>query len=128
MKGKYLKMRGVAPRHVYTVHGSAREIANYVEKQGEYCRYLQPDGSIGAEETATPINYQFRHKGNTPTLVWNAEYENWDANINWMDAMIMDNYLSDAESMSAREENDEESEEETVVAKPKGVVKKIGKK
>ena len=46
MKGKYLKMRAMAPRHVYTVHGTAKEIANYIEKQGEFCRYLQADGSI----------------------------------------------------------------------------------
>lgn len=128
MKGKYLKMRERAPRHVYTVHGTAKEIANFVELQGENCRYLQADGTIGQEETSTPVVYQFKNKGNTPTLAWNAEYENWDCNINWMDAMVMDKFLSDTETITNREQNDEEDGEETVVAKPKGVVKKIGKK
>jgi hypothetical protein len=128
MKGKYLKMRERAPRHVYTVHGTSKEVADFIEKQGENCRYLQTDGSIGADETSTPVVYQFKNKGNTPTLVWNAEYENWDARINWMDAMVMDKFLTDAEGITPNEQNDEESDEETVAVKPKGVVKKIGKK
>jgi hypothetical protein len=128
MKGKYLKMRERAPRHVYTVHGTSKEVADFIEKQGENCRYLQADGSIGADETSTPVVYQFKNKGNTPTLVWNAEYENWDARINWMDAMVMDKFLTDAEGITPNEQYDEESEEETVAVKPKGVVKKIGKK
>jgi hypothetical protein len=128
MKGKYLKMRERTPRHVYTVHGTAKELANFVEKQGENCRYLQADGTIGQEETSTPVVYQFKNKGNTPTLVWNAEYENWDANINWMDAMAMDKFYTDNEDVNTREQNDDQDDEDTVVAKPKGVVKKIGKK
>jgi hypothetical protein len=128
MKGKYLKMRERAPRHVYTVHGTSKEVADFIEKQGENCRYLQADGSISADETSTPVVYQFKNKGNTPTLVWNAEYENWDARINWMDAMVMDKFLTDAEGITPNEQYDEESEEETVAVKPKGVVKKIGKK
>jgi hypothetical protein len=126
MKGKYLKMRERSPRHVYTVHGTAKEIADFIEKQGENCRFLQSDGSISPDETATPVVYQFKMKGNTPTLRWNAEYENWDADIHWMDAMVLDRFLSDAEGVTSnRDTTDESEEEEEVIAtKPKAIVKR----
>lgn len=128
MKGKYLKMRERTPRHVYTVHGTAKEIANFIEKQGENCRFLQSDGTIGQEETNTPVLYQFKHKGNTPTILWNAEYENWDANINWMDAMVLDKMLGETDVVPSYSDDVQEEDEETVATKPKVVKKGLGKK
>lgn len=127
MKGKYLKMRGVRPAHVYTVHGTAKEIADYIEKQGENCRFLQADGTISPEETATPVNYQFRSSGETPTLVWNPEYENWDARINWLDAYKIskvEEELGISSTKTTRTEEEDEDDDAPVVSKPTSSTKK----
>jgi len=42
--------------------------------------------------------------------------------------MAMDKFYTDNEDVNTREQNDDQDDEDTVVAKPKGVVKKIGKK
>lgn len=126
MKGKYLKMRGVSPKHVYTVHGTSKELADYIEKQGDKCRYLQADGTIGAEETSTPVNYQFYNRGGTPTLVWNPEYENWDARINWLDAYKISQVEQELEptSYNSAGGDDDEDDETPVSVKPSASTKK----
>lgn len=91
MKAKWLKMKatGVA-RFVYTVQGNAKEIAEYVENQGEYCRFLQDDGTISEEESTTPVFYSTKIVGKNPTLRWDNENERYRAEMSFEDACIMD--------------------------------------
>ena len=91
LKGKFLKERfsGKA-RYVYTVHGSTAEIADYIEKQGDNIRYLQEDGTIGVDETDTPVYYSIQLVGKNPTLRWNEDYEYFNANMTFEDSVVMD--------------------------------------
>lgn len=91
MKAKWLKMKNTgAARYVYTVVGTAKEIAEYVENQGEYCRFLQEDGTISEEESTTPVFYSTRLVGKNPTLRWDVENERYRAEMSFEDACIMD--------------------------------------
>lgn len=127
MKAKWLKMKATgAARYVYTVVGTAKELAEYVEMQGEYCRFLQEDGSIGEEESNTPIFYSTRLVGENPTLKFDAENDRFRAEVTFRDAVIMDAataaYTNTSTSSSKK---DVEEDEETITTdikleKPKG--------
>lgn len=130
MKAKWLKMKATgAARYVYTVQGTAKELAEYVENQGEYCRFLQEDGSIGEEESATPIFYSTRIVGENPTLRWDAENERYRAEVTFRDAVIMDaanaSYTNSSTNSST---NTEDPEEETTEDAELETVKTIKKK
>lgn len=91
MKAKWLKMKTTgAARFVYTVVGTAKEIAEYVENQGEYCRFLQEDGTISEEESTTPVFYSTKIVGKNPTLRWDNENERYRAEMSFEDACIME--------------------------------------
>ena len=127
MKAKWLKMKntGVA-RYVYTVVGTAKEIAEYVENQGEYCRFLQEDGTIGEDETSTPVFYSTRLVGKNPTLRYDADNERYRAEMSFEDACIMDavsaafnpNANSNASRTNERVEDADEAEIEEEAPKP----------
>ena len=115
MKAKWLKMKATGTaRFVYTVVGTAKELAEYVENQGEYCRFLQEDGSISEEETATPIYYSTRIVGENPTLRWDEENERYRAEVTFRDAVIMDaannSYTNSSTTTSKDNEDPEEIE------------------
>lgn len=137
MKAKWLKMKstGVA-RYVYTVQGTAKEIAEYVENQGEFCRFLQEDGTIGEDETSTPVFYSTKLVGKNPTLRYDADNERYRAEMSFEDACIMDavnsafnpsvNSSSSARNVSSDDADDAElSEETTKTAKPKTVKRSL---
>lgn len=137
MKAKWLKMKntGVA-RYVYTVVGTAKEIAEYVENQGEYCRFLQEDGTIGEDETSTPVFYSTKLVGKNPTLRYDADNERYRAEMSFEDACIMDavsqmynpnaNSSSSTRSVANEDADDAELDEEpTKPAKPKGVKRSL---
>ena len=118
MKGKWLKRKNSGKaKYVYTVHGSAKEIAEYVEHQGENVRYLQSDGSIGVDETGTPVFYSTKIVGKNPTLRFSEDlYDGaggYIAEVNFEDAVYMDAVSSqftsndDTNTSSEREEEDE---------------------
>ena len=110
MKAKWLKMKNTgAARYVYTVVGTAKEIAEYVENQGEYCRFLQEDGTIGEDETSTPVYYSTRLVGKNPTLRWDNDNERYRAEMSFEDACIMDavNAAFNPTSNSTRNTRDE---------------------
>ena len=91
MKAKWLKMKNTGKaRFVYTVVGTAKEIAEYVENQGEYCRFLQSDGTISEDETNTPVYYSTVIVGKNPELVWDNENLRYRANMGFEDAVLMD--------------------------------------
>jgi hypothetical protein len=91
MRAKWLKMKstGVA-RYVYTVQGTAKEIAEYVDNQGEFCRFLQEDGTIGEDETSTPVFYSTKLVGKNPTLRYDVDNERYRGEMTFEDACIMD--------------------------------------
>lgn len=137
MRAKWLKMKstGVA-RYVYTVHGTAKEIAEYVENQGEFCRFLQEDGTIGEDETSTPVFYSTKLVGKNPTLKYDADNERYRAEMSFEDACIMDavnsafnpsvSSSSSARNASSDDADDAElSEETTKTAKPKTVKRSL---
>lgn len=137
MRAKWLKMKstGVA-RYVYTVHGTAKEIAEYVENQGEFCRFLQEDGTIGEDETSTPVFYSTKLVGKNPTLRYDADNERYRAEMSFEDACIMDavnsafnpvvNSSSSARNVNSDDADDAElSEETTKTAKPKTVKRSL---
>lgn len=137
MRAKWLKMKstGVA-RYVYTVHGTAKEIAEYVENQGEFCRFLQEDGTIGEDETSTPVFYSTKLVGKNPTLRYDADNERYRAEMSFEDACIMDavnsafnpsvSSSSSARNASSDDADDAElSEETTKTAKPKTVKRSL---
>lgn len=131
MRAKWLKMKstGVA-RYVYTVHGTAKEIAEYVENQGEFCRFLQEDGTIGEDETSTPVFYSTKLVGKNPTLRYDADNERYRAEMSFEDACIMDavnsafnpsvSSSSSARGISSDDADDAELSVETAkIEKPK---------
>ncbi len=137
MRAKWLKMKntGVA-RYVYTVVGTAKEIAEYVENQGEYCRFLQEDGTIGEDETATPVFYSTRLVGKNPTLRYDADNERYRAEMSFEDACIMDavsaafnpNANGNASRSNERTEDADEAEieeEAPKAVKPKGAKRQL---
>lgn len=114
MKAKWLKMKNTgAARYVYTVHGTAKEIAEYVENQGEYCRFLQEDGTIGEDETSVPVFYSTRLVGKNPTLRYDADNERYRAEMSFEDACIMDavNQAFNPSSASVRSSADTADDE-----------------
>ena len=110
-----MKSTGVA-RFVYTVHGTADAIAEYIENQGDNARFLQEDNTISPDETLTPVFYSTRIVGKNPTIVWDSENDRYQAQVSFEDAVIMDAarsaYSSNNDSVTDR--NDvEESDDDT---------------
>jgi len=106
MRAKWLKMRGTGvARYVYTVQGTTDELVEYTENQGENCRFLQDDGSIGLEETEIPVYYSVRLVGKNPKLTWNEESGRYNAEVTFEDAVVMDaaraSYTTNTESSSS---------------------------
>ena len=137
MKAKWLKMKstGVA-RYVYTVQGTAKEIAEYVDNQGEFCRFLQEDGTIGEDETSTPVFYSTKLVGKNPTLRYDVDNERYRAEMSFEDACIMDavnsafnpsvSSNSSARNVSSDDADDAElSKETTKVSKPNTVKRSL---
>lgn len=122
MRAKWLKMKNTGKaRFVYTVVGSAKEIAEYVENQGEYCRFLQTDGTISEDETNTPVFYSTIIVGKNPELIWDEENQRYRAQANFEDAVLMDavsklysNPVSTTTSDKEEEEDADEAEIEPV--------------
>lgn len=65
---------GVA-RHIYKITGSSKQIAEFVEHQGENARFLQDDGTIGVDATATPVFYSKKDKGKVADLCYAADID-----------------------------------------------------
>lgn len=122
MRAKWLKMKNTGKaRFVYTVIGSAKEIAEYVENQGEYCRFLQSDGTISEDETSTPVFYSTIIVGRNPELIWDEENQRYRAQAGFEDAVLMDavsklysNPVSETTSDKEEEEDADEAEIEPV--------------
>lgn len=122
MRAKWLKMKNTGKaRFVYTVVGTAKEIAEYVENQGEYCRFLQSDGTIGEDETNTPVFYSTIIVGKNPELIWDEENQRYRAQAGFEDAVLMDavsklysNPVSTTTSDKEEEEDADEAEIEPV--------------
>ena len=122
MRAKWLKMKNTGKaRFVYTVVGSAKEIAEYVENQGEYCRFLQTDGTISEDETNTPVFYSTIIVGRNPELIWDEENQRYRAQAGFEDAVLMDavsklysNPVSTTTSDKEEEEDADEAEIEPV--------------
>lgn len=116
MKAKWLKKKttGVA-KYVYTVTGSTKEIAQYIENQGEYCRFLQDDDSITDEESTTPVFYSMRNVGKNPVLRWDADNERYRADVTFEDTVLMDAvtamYTPQNDSVKSKSDNVEEDED-----------------
>ena len=138
LKAKWLKMKNTgAARYVYTVVGTAKEIAEYVENQGEYCRFLQDDGTIGEEETATPVFYSTRLVGKNPTLRYDADNERYRAEMSFEDACIMDavnNAFNPTVNRNTQPADNEEEDpdadlnESAAAKKPAGSKRSLSKK
>lgn len=122
MRAKWLKMKNTGKaRFVYTVVGSAKEIAEYIENQGEYCRFLQTDGTISEDETSTPVFYSTIIVGRNPELIWDEENQRYRAQAGFEDAVLMDavsklysNPVSTTTSDKEEEEDADEAEIEPV--------------
>lgn len=65
---------GVA-RHIYKITGSSKQIAEFVEYQGENARYLQDDGTVGVEPTSVPLFYSKKDKGKVADLCYAADID-----------------------------------------------------
>jgi len=131
MRAKWLKMKNTGKaRFVYTVVGTAKEIAEYVENQGEYCRFLQSDGSISSEETNTPVYYSTTIVGKNPELVWDDENLRYRANMGFEDAVLMDavgkmyNKPTETNSESTSDKEDADDAEIEPQPKKKSVLKR----
>lgn len=76
LKATWLRDRktGVA-REIYAISGSAKDIAEYIEHQGENARFLQPDGTIGVDVTNVPVFYSKRDKGKVAALRYAADID-----------------------------------------------------
>jgi hypothetical protein len=112
MRAKWLKMKNTGKaRFVYTVTGTAKEIAEYVENQGEYCRFLQSDNSISEDETNTPVFYSTIIVGKNPELIWDEENQRYRAQAGFEDAVLMD-AVSKMYSTTTNETKSEEQSEE----------------
>lgn len=76
LKATWLRDRktGVA-REIYAISGSAKDIAEYIEYQGENARFLQPDGTIGVDVTNVPVFYSKKDKGKVATLRYAADID-----------------------------------------------------
>ena len=112
MRAKWLKMKNSGKaRFVYTVTGTAKEIAEYVENQGEYCRFLQSDNSISEDETNTPVFYSTIIVGKNPELIWDEENQRYRAQAGFEDAVLMD-AVSKMYSTTTNETKSEEQSEE----------------
>ena len=122
MRAKWLKMKNTGKaRFVYTVTGKATEIAEYIENQGEYCRFLQADGTISEDETSTPVFYSTIIVGKNPELIWDDENQRYRAQAGFEDAVLMDavsklysNPVSETTSETEEEENADDAEIEPV--------------
>lgn len=122
MRAKWLKMKNSGKaRFVYTVTGTAKEIAEYVENQGEYCRFLQSDGTISEDETNTPVFYSTIIVGKNPELIWDEENQRYRAQAGFEDAVLMDavskmysNPTNETKSEEQSEEDADEAEIEPV--------------
>jgi hypothetical protein len=132
MKGKWLKRKNSGKaKYVYTVHGSAKEIAEYIEHQGENVRFLQKDGSIGVDETATPVFYSTKIVGKNPTLRFSEDLYDGQggylAEVNFEDAVYMDAVTSQFspsdEVTSSTEEEEEEQQAPADLEQPKAKAK-----
>jgi hypothetical protein len=124
MKAKWLKMKNTGKaRFVYTVTGSAKEIAEYVENQGEYCRFLQSDGTISEDETNTPVFYSTVIVGKNPELVWDDENLRYRANMGFEDAVLMDavskKYSNPVETTSETSSDKEDADDAEIEPQPK---------
>lgn len=120
MKGKWLKRKNSGKaKYVYTVHGTAKEIADYIEHQGENARFLQKDGSISIDETVTPVFYSTKIVGKNPTLRFSEDLYDGDggyiAEVGFEDAVFMEavsSQFSPSETVSNSSTEEEEPEEE----------------
>jgi hypothetical protein len=124
MKAKWLKMKNTGKaRFVYTVVGTAKEIAEYVENQGEYCRFLQSDGTISENETNTPVYYSTNIVGKNPELVWDDENLRYRANMGFEDAVLMDavskKYSNPVETTSETSSDKEDADDAEIEPQPK---------
>jgi len=124
MKAKWLKMKNTGKaRFVYTVTGSAKEIAEYVENQGEYCRFLQSDGTISEDETNTPVFYSTVIVGKNPELVWDDENLRYRANMGFEDAVLMDAvgkmYSTSTETSSKTTSDEGDADDAEIEPQPK---------
>ena len=134
MKGKFLKAKNTGKaRFVYTVHGTTKEIAEYVENQGEYCRFMQEDGTISDEETNTPVYYSTQLRGKNPELTWDDENQRYNASIPFEDIVVMeaisrkysvDTTNTNVESNSETNSEDADDAELEQVKKKTGILKK----
>ena len=127
LKGKFLreKFTGNA-RYIYTVHGTTAEIAEFIENQGDNVRFLQEDGSIGLEESDTPVYYSKYIVGKNPTLVWNESTNYYNANGSFEDSVLMDaarrafTQSSDTQPVEKTETQDADLDGKEEPAKPAG--------
>lgn len=123
MKAKWLKMKNSGKaRFVYTVTGTAKEIAEYVENQGEYCRFLQSDGTISDEETNTPVYYSTIIVGKNPELIWDDENQRYRAQAGFEDAVLMDavsKMYSNPTETKTETSSDEDADEAVIEPTPK---------
>lgn len=123
MKAKWLKMKNSGKaRFVYTVVGNAKEIAEYCENQGEYCRFLQSDGTISDEETNTPVYYSTIIVGKNPELIWDDENQRYRAQAGFEDAVLMDavaKMYSNPTETKTETSSDEDADDAVIEPKPK---------
>lgn len=123
MKAKWLKMKNTGKaRFVYTVVGTAKEIAEYIENQGEYCRFLQSDGTISEDETNTPVYYSTIIVGKNPELIWNDENQRYRAQAGFEDAVLMDavsKMYSNPTETTSQTSSDEDADEAVIEPLPR---------
>jgi len=123
MRAKWLKMKNSGKaRFVYTVTGTAKEIAEYVENQGEYCRFLQDDGTIGEDETNTPVFYSTIIVGKNPELIWDDENQRYRAQAGFEDAVLMDavsKMYSNPTETKSESSSDEDADDADIEPQPK---------
>jgi len=123
MKAKWLKMKNSGKaRFVYTVVGTAKEVAEYCENQGEYCRFLQSDGTISDEETNTPVYYSTIIVGKNPELMWDDENQRYRAQAGFEDAVLMDavaKMYSNPIETKSETSSDEGADEANIEPQPK---------
>jgi hypothetical protein len=96
---------------IYVVKGSSKELDAYIENQGEFIRYLQPNGKISDEETNKPVYYSNKPVGKNPTLTWKDADEDYDtgryfAEISYEDALQMSMMQPSSDNSMEEEEED----------------------
>lgn len=129
LKATWMRKRNTGTaRHIYKISGNSKQIAQFIEHQGENARFLQEDGTIGVDETSVPVFYSKADKGKVADLRYAADIDAWILDMTYEEerirSIMREAYGLDTDSTSriapnpAVSDDDDEDEDEDAAPAP----------